>query len=73
MLSPWCLVTTVVAADVEGRAEAAEKVVAELEKAKTAGEKHKTRVVVVQVELKDAVMKCEALEQKQKEQSSKQS
>ena len=85
MLSPWCFLTAAAAAEVEGlkaalkKAEdevaekkaAAEKVVVELEKAKTVGEKHEARVAEVQVELKDAIMKCEDLEKKQKDQHSK--
>ena len=43
---------------------AAEKAMAELEKAKMTGEKHEARVTEVQVELKNVVTKCEALEQK---------
>ena len=42
----------------------AERAVVEVKTGKTVSEKHKVRVVEVQHELKDAVMKCEDLEQK---------
>ena len=74
-MGTWCLVTAAVIIEIEGlnaalkKAEvkaaekkaASEKAVAELETVKTAGEKHEARVAELQVEPKDAVMKCEAL------------
>jgi hypothetical protein len=48
---------------------AAEQAAAELNAVKAASEKHEARVLEVQQELGDAVTKCEALEQKNKEQA----
>ena len=59
-------------AEVEAAAKktAADKVVAELEKAKSADDQHEARVAEVQVELQDAAKKLEALEKEQEERSS---
>ena len=46
---------------------AAERAAAELTTVKTVSDKHEARVAEVQQELKDAVTKCEDLEQKNKE------
>ena len=48
---------------------AAKKAAAELAMVKTVSQKHEARVSEVQQELKDAVTKCEVLEQKNKDQA----
>ena len=53
-------------AEAVAKKAATKKVLAELEKVKTAGEKHGARVAKVQVELKDAVTKCEPLSKSKK-------
>jgi len=57
--------------EVEANKAAAEKAAAELEAEQTARRQHEGQVAKVKQELKDAIRKCETLEQKTSDQSSK--